>query len=158
MASVKPIPDGFHSVTPHITVKGAADAIEFYKKAFGAQEMSRMPGPDGQTLMHAMICIGDSFIMLNDEFPDWNCHGPSTIGGTAVTINLYVEDTDAVFKQAVNAGATPKMEPEDMFWGDRYAELTDPFGHEWAIATHVEDLTPEEIQKRAAEQFGGAPA
>jgi len=156
MASVKPIPDGFHTVTPHITVKGAADAIEFYTKAFGAQELSRMPGPDGQTLMHAMIRIGDSFIMLNDEFPDWNCFGPNAIGGTAVTINLYVEDTDAVFKQAVDAGATAKMEPADMFWGDRYAKVSDPFGHEWSIATHIEDLTAEQIQERGKAMFSAS--
>lgn len=157
MSNVKPVPDGFHTVTPHLVIKGAAKAIDFYKKAFGAEEISRMPGPDGDSVMHAMIRIGNSFIMLADEFPDWKCLGPQSIGGTPVVIHLYVDDADATFKQAVDAGATATMPVDNTFWGDRYGKVTDPFGHEWSIATHVEDVSPREMQKRAAEQFG-APA
>ena len=145
---VKKIPDGFHSLTPHLTVAGAAEAIEFYKKAFGATEMGRMPAPDGKRLMHAMLRIGDSPLMLNDEFPEMGGKGgPLKIGGTAVTVHLYVEDCDAVYKRAVAAGATAVMPPVDMFWGDRYGRLTDPFGHSWSIATHQKDMTPAEMEE-----------
>ncbi|MFI5018662.1 MAG: VOC family protein, partial [Dongiales bacterium] len=134
---VKPIPDGFHSLSPHLTVADAAAAIEFYKKAFGATEMGRMPAPDGKRVMHAMLRIGDSSLMLNDEFPEWSAErGPKSLGGTPVTIHLYVEDCGAVYKRAVAAGATATMPPSDMFWGDRYGRLTDPYGHIWSIATH----------------------
>jgi uncharacterized glyoxalase superfamily protein PhnB len=146
----KPIPDGFTSVTPHLICKGAAKAIDFYTKAFGATEIYRMPMPDGTTLMHAMIQIGNSFIMLADEFPDYGCFGPSHYNGTGVVIHLYVNDTDAFFNKAVKAGATSLMPPTDMFWGDRYGKLKDPFGHEWSIATHIEDLSPDEMAKRGA--------
>ena len=143
---VKAIPEGFHSLAPHLTVDGAAQAIEFYKKAFGAQEMGRMPAPDGKRIAHAMLRIGDSPLMLNDAFPEWGGKGgPKSLGGTAVTINLYVEDCDAVYNRAVAAGATATMPLADMFWGDRYGTLTDPFGHSWAIATHKKDMTPAEI-------------
>ena len=143
---VKAIPEGFHSLAPHLTVDGAAQAIEFYKKAFGAQEMGRMPAPDGKRIAHAMLRIGDSPLMLNDAFPEWGGKGgPNSLGGTAVTINLYVEDCDAVYNRAVAAGATTTMPLADMFWGDRYGTLTDPFGHSWAIATHKKDMTPAEI-------------
>ena len=144
---VKKIPDGFHSLTPHLTVAGASDAIEFYKKAFGATELARMPGPDGKRIMHAMLRIGDTPLMLNDEFPEMGGHGPSKFGGTAVTIHLYVEDCDAVYNRAVAAGAKGIMPPQDMFWGDRYGRLTDPFGHNWSIATHQKDMTPAEMQE-----------
>jgi uncharacterized glyoxalase superfamily protein PhnB len=142
--AVKPIPEGMHTVTPHLICNGAADAIEFYKKAFGAVELGRMPMPDGK-LGHAMIRIGDSAIMLADEFPDWGSVGPNTLKGTPVTVHLYVENADAQFEQAVAAGATVKMPLADMFWGDRYGMLEDPFGHRWSIATHQRDVAPEEM-------------
>jgi PhnB protein len=150
---VRPIPEGFHTLTPHIVVKGAAQAIDFYKKAFGAKEIGRMPGPDGKSIMHADIVIGDSHLMLVDEFPEMNCFGPQSVGGSPVTIHLYVEDADAFFKQAVAAGAQERMPLTDMFWGDRYGQITDPFGHTWSIATHKEDLTTEEITKRSKATF-----
>jgi PhnB protein len=143
-AAVKPIPDGMHSVTPHLVCAGAADAIEFYKKAFGAVEGGRMPGPDGK-VMHAQIKIGDSHVMLADEFPDYGSVGPKALGGTAVTLHLYVPNADEVFQRALDAGATVKMPIGDMFWGDRYGIVTDPFGHSWSIATHMKDMTPEEM-------------
>ena len=153
---VKKIPDGFHSLTPHLTVAGAAEAIEFYKKAFGATELGRMPAPDGKRLMHAMLRIGDSPVMLNDEFPEMGGKGgPLKIGGTAVTVHLYVEDCDAVYKRAVAAGATAVMPPVDMFWGDRYGRLTDPFGHSWSIATHQKDMTPAEMEAAGRKGHGG---
>ena len=144
---VKPVPDGYRTVTPHLIVKGAAQAIEFYKKAFGAEELARMPGPKG-SVMHAEIQIGDSRIMLNDEFPDYGKMGPASIGGTPITIHLYVNDVDALFDRAVTAGATARMPVADMFWGDRYGQLEDPFGHHWSIATHKEDVSPEECMRR----------
>jgi uncharacterized glyoxalase superfamily protein PhnB len=150
---VKPIPEGFHTLTPHLVVKGASEAIEFYKKAFGAKEVGRMPGPDGKSIMHADIVIGDSHLMLVDEFPDMGCLGPQTVGGSPVTIHIYVEDVDAFFKQALAAGAEVKMPLSDMFWGDRYGMVTDPFGHTWSIASHKEDLTLEEIGKRSQSAF-----
>jgi uncharacterized glyoxalase superfamily protein PhnB len=153
-AKVKPIPEGFHSVTPHLVVKGAAKAIGFYKKAFGAEEVVRMPAPDGERLMHAEIKIGDSFVMLADEFPEMGGgKSPEALGGSPVGLMIYVPDVDATFNQAVAAGAKVKMPPTDMFWGDRYSKVTDPFGHEWAIATHKEDLTPEQMSERAAKAF-----
>jgi PhnB protein len=145
-SQVKPIPSGMHSVTPHLVCAGAADAIEFYKKAFGATEMSRLPGPNGK-LMHAMFRIGDSAIMLVDESPDWGMLGPISLKGSPVTIHLYVEDVDAFVARAVAAGAKVKMPLENMFWGDRYCTLDDPFGHHWSVATHVRDVTPEEMQQ-----------
>ncbi len=154
MANVKPIPEGFHTVTPHLIIKGAAEAIDFYKKAFGAEEVCRMPGPGG-VVMHAEIRIGDSTVMLADEFPDFGSVGPKTIGGSPVTVHLYVKDADAFYDKAVAAGAKATMPLADQFWGDRYGKLEDPFGHQWGIATHIEDLTPEEIEKRAAAAFGG---
>jgi len=150
--SVKPIPEGMHSVTPHLVCAGAAEAIEFYKKAFNAVEVARMPGPGGK-LMHAAVRIGDSTVMLVDEFPDWKSFGPNALGGTAVTIHLYVTDADATFNQAVAAGAAVRMPLADMFWGDRYGQITDPFGHIWSIATHTRDMTPEEMQKAMQQQM-----
>lgn len=145
------IPQGFRTVTPYLVVKGAAEAIEFYEKAFGAEEVVRMAGPGG-SVMHAEIRIGDSQIMLGDEFPGQPGFGaPSTIGGTTVNLHLYVEDADEAYERAVGAGATSVMPPEDMFWGDRYCKIVDPFGHSWALATHQEDVPPEEMEKRAAE-------
>ncbi len=143
--SVKPIPEGMRSITPHLICEGAAEAIEFYKKAFGAVENGRMPGPNGK-LMHAQIRIGDSALMLVDDFPEMGGHGPKALKGSPVTIHLYVEDADKVFNQAVAAGATVRMPLADMFWGDRYGQIEDPFGHHWSIATHKQDLTPEQMQ------------
>jgi Uncharacterized protein conserved in bacteria len=153
--AVKPIPDGYHTVTPYIVCRGAAKAIEFYAKAFGAKEMFRMPMPDG-SIAHAEIQIGDSMLMLGDENPEMGAVSPQTLNGTPVNIFLYVKDVDAAFQQAVKAGATSVMPPTDMFWGDRYSKLTDPFGHSWSIATHKEDVAPEEMGKRAAAAMGGA--
>jgi PhnB protein len=149
MPPVKPIPDGFQTITPHITVQGAKKAIEFYKNAFGAEELGMQAMPDGN-VMHALIRIGDSFLMLNDEFPQMGAKGPRTIGGTPVTLHLYVSDVDKSFDRAIRAGATTVMPVADQFWGDRYGILTDPFGHQWSIATHKRDVTPEEMQKAVA--------
>ncbi|MDB5349705.1 MAG: glyoxalase [Planctomycetota bacterium] len=146
---VKAVPDGHHTLTPHLIVKGASDAIDFYKTAFGAVEHGRMGGPGG-LLMHADLQIGDSHLFLVDEFPAFGCLGPKTIGGTAVTIHLYVEDVDAAFARAVEAGATVKMPLMDMFWGDRYGKVMDPYGHEWSLAQHLADYTPEEMAARGA--------
>lgn len=155
---VKPIPGGFHTLTPHLVVKGASKAIEFYKKAFGAEEIGRLPGPDGKSIIHADLKIGDSHVFLVDEIPEMNCHGPQSVGGTPVTIHMYVEDVDDAFGKAVSAGAKVRMPLSDMFWGDRYGVLTDPFGHSWSMATHKEDLTPAEIGKRAQTACTGAVA
>lgn len=156
---VKPVPEGFHTVTPHLVIKGAAEAIEFYKKAFGAEELRRLPGPDGK-LIHAAVKIGDSVVFLVDERPEWGSRGPRSVGGTPVGLHLYVEDVDAVFNQAVATGATVKMPLDDMFWGDRYGIVTDPFGHDWSLASHKEDLTPDQIAKGAEAMFakGGCAA
>lgn len=150
--SVKPIPEGMHSITPHLTCAGAAEAIEFYKRAFEATELARMAGPGGK-LMHAMLKIGDSMIMLVDEFPEWGGTGPKTLNGTPVTIHLQVPDADAVFNRAVAAGATVKMPIADMFWGDRYGMVIDPFGHSWSIATHIKDMTPQEMEQAGRDAF-----
>lgn len=147
----KPIPEGFHTVTPYLVVKGAAQAIDFYKRAFGAEEVMRMPGPDGRTVMHAEIRIGDSMIMLADEWPGSGCDSPKTLGSTTATLHLYVQDVDAAFKRAADAGAEILMPVSDAFWGDRYGKIKDPFGHQWGLATHKEDLTPEELDRRAEE-------
>lgn len=152
----KPIPEGFHALTPHLTVRDAAKAIEFYTKAFGAKEKGRFTGPDGKAIMHATLQIGDSMIMLNDESPDWQCLSPLSKPGAGFCIHLYVNDVDVVFNRAIQAGATATMPVADMFWGSRYGQLKDPFGHVWSIATHKEDVSPEECTKRMAAQFGGA--
>ena len=150
---VRAVPEGCHTVTPYLTVRGADRAIEFYKRAFGAKEQMRMPGPGGNGIMHAELKIGDSRVFLSDEFPDMGCRSPQSLGGTASSLHLYVKDVDAAFKKAVAAGAQVKMPVADMFWGDRYGKLIDPFGHEWGIATHKDDLTPQEISKRAKAFF-----
>ncbi len=146
MARVKAIPDGMHSVTPHLVCAGAAKAIEFYKKAFGAVEGARLPGADGK-LMHASIRIGDSCVMLADEYPEMGSVGPKALKGSPVTIHLYVEDADATAAKAVKAGAKITMPVAEMFWGDRYGQLEDPFGHRWSIGTHVRDVSPKEMQE-----------
>ena len=152
--AAKTVPEGFRTITPHLIVKGAGQAIDFYKKAFGAEEVMRMPGPDGKSVMHAELKVGDSMFMIADEFPNMGCVGPQTLGNSPVGIHLYVNDADTVFNQAVKAGATVKMPMTDMFWGDRYGKLQDPFGHHWSVATHKEDVTPQECAKRAAAAFG----
>lgn len=144
-----PIPAGMHTLTAHIICEGAADAIAFYKKAFNAEELARLPGPNGK-IMHAAVRIGDSVLMLMDDFAEWGSLGPKALKGTPVTLHLYVKDVDAAMKQAVDAGATLAMPAEDMFWGDRYGQVVDPFGHRWSIATHKFDYTPEEIQQNMA--------
>jgi PhnB protein len=143
---VKPIPEGMHTVTPHLVCAGAADAIEFYKKAFSAVEMGRMAGPQGK-LLHGAIRIGDSTVMLADEFPDWGSFGPKSLKGSPVTIHIYVEDVDAFVARAAAAGAKITMPLQDMFWGDRYCKLEDPFGHQWSVGTHVRDVSPDEMQQ-----------
>lgn len=145
---VNPIPKGYHSVTPYLVVKDAARAIDFYQRAFGAKETVRMGGPDGK-IAHAELKIGDSMIMISDEMPGAGCRSPQSLGGTSVGIFVYVENVDNVFKQAVSSGAKVDQSLENMFWGDRYGRLSDPFGHSWSLATHnMEDVTPEEMSKR----------
>jgi PhnB protein len=151
-ASSKPIPDGFHTVTAALTVKNAAKAIDFYKKALGAQELMRMPSPDGK-IGHAELKIGDTIIFLSDELPNMGNKSPQTLGGTTASLYLYVQDVDSAFQKAVDAGGKTTMPVTDMFWGDRYGQFVDPFGHMWGISTHKEDLTDEETGKRAEEFF-----
>jgi PhnB protein len=150
---VKPIPDGYTTLTPHLAVTGAAAAIEFYKRAFGAEELMRMPAPGGK-VMHAELQIGNARFMLADEFPDWGVRSATSLGGSPVSLLIYVDDADAAYDRAVKAGATPTMPLANQFWGDRYGKLKDPYGLEWAIATHVEEVSPEECMRRAAQQFG----
>ena len=152
--AVKPIPEGYHSVTPHLIVRGGADAIEFYQKAFGAVELFRFPGPDGK-IGHAELKIGDSPIMLADEYPDMGYKAPQSFGGSPVSLMIYIDDVDAVFKQAVAAGATVKEPLQDKFYGDRTGTVIDPFGHVWHLATHKEDVSMEEIERRARTAHGG---
>jgi len=144
----KPIPEGYHSVTPYLIIKGAAEAIDYYKKAFGATELFRIPGPNGK-VGHAEIKIGDSIIMLADEHPELGYQGPQTLGGTPVSIMIYVEDVDTIFNQAVDGGGTVKEAVVDKFYGDRSGTVIDPFGHIWHIATHKEDVSMEEMERRA---------
>jgi PhnB protein len=148
--TVKPIPDGFHTLTAYLSVRGAAQAIDFYKRAFGATERFRMPGPDGKKIGHAEIVIGDSIVMLADEFPEYGNCSPQTLNGTPVCFGLYVKDADAAYKQALDAGATVLKPIADQFYGDRAGTVQDPFGHKWTLMTHKEDLTPEELQTRLA--------
>jgi uncharacterized glyoxalase superfamily protein PhnB len=142
----KPIPDGMHTVTPHLVCAGASDAIEFYKKAFNAMETSRLPGPGGK-LMHASIRIGDSTVMLVDEAPQHGMLGPTSLKGSPVIIHLYVDDADAFVARAAAAGAKITMPVSETFWGDRYGQLEDPFGHHWSVATHVKDVTPAQMRE-----------
>ena len=154
MNPIKPVPDGFHTLTPHLVCRDAAAAIAYYVKAFGAVEQGRLPGPGGK-LMHAMIRIGDSPLMLVDEMPEWGALGPQSLKGSPVTIHLYVEDVDAAVARAVDAGARITMPVADMFWGDRYGQIEDPFGHHWSIATHTRDVSPEKMQAAMSEQRSG---
>lgn len=146
---VKPVPDGYHTATPYLTIRGAAAAIDFYKRAFGAKELFRMPSPDGK-VAHAEITIGDSHIMLADESDRADTKAPETLKGSTAAIFLYFKDVDAAFKQALKAGAKETAPLENMFWGDRFGKLTDPFGHRWMLATHIEDVSPAEMQERLA--------
>lgn len=148
-------PQGYHTITPQLTVKDAEKAIEFYKKAFGAKELERFSGPGGK-LVHVELEIGDSRLFLSDEFPDWGCFSPQTVGKVTGSLYVYVDDVDAVFNKAVQAGATVKMPLSNMFWGDRLGKLADPFGHEWGLASHVEDVSPEETKKRGEAFFAQA--
>src|SRR5262245_38898301 len=148
----KPIPDGFYTITPHIVVSDGAKAIEFYKKAFGAQESERFMTPDGKAVMHAQLKIGTSMLMLGREHPT-ECLSPKSRGGTSVSLLLYVENADAAFDRAVKAGCTVKMPMSDQFWGDRYGQVEDPFGHQWSIATHKQDLTKDQIAANAKAFF-----
>lgn len=153
MANVKPIPEGYHSVTPYLVIKGAADAIEYYKKAFGATEIFRMDH-EGK-IGHAEIKIGDSHIMLSDEHPEMGYIGPQTLGGTPVSLMIYVDDVDKTYPGAIAAGGQELKALQDQFYGDRSGTLKDPFGHVWTVATHKEDVTPEEMDKRMAAAHGG---
>ena len=153
MSDIKKIPEGMSTVTPHLVCKGAADAIEFYKNAFGAVDLGRLSEKKSGKLIHAMISIGDSKVMLVDEFPEWGFYGPTSLNGTPITIHLYVDDVDAVVERAVECGAKITMQVDNMFWGDRYGKIEDPFGHLWSIATHVRDVTPEEMEKAAQDMF-----
>jgi len=157
MTQVKSIPSGFHTLTPYLAVRGADRAIEFYKKAFGAEELTRMPGPDGKTIGHAELKVGDSVFFLSDEYPGMGCQSPETLKGNTQALHIYVQDVDAAFDRAVAAGATVKMPVADMFWGDRFGKLADPFGHEWSLGTHKEDLSPEEVDRRAKAFFAKKP-
>jgi uncharacterized glyoxalase superfamily protein PhnB len=148
----KPIPDGFHTITPHIVVSDAGKAIEFYKKAFDAKENARHLAPDGKAIMHAQLTIGSSMLMLANEYPP-SCLSPKSRGGTSLTLHLYVENADAFFDRAVKAGCAVKMPLSDQFWGDRYGQVEDPFGHQWAIATHKQDLTDQQIAANAKAAF-----
>jgi PhnB protein len=154
-SKVKAVPDGFHTVTPHLTVRDANRALDFYKKAFGAEVLHSMPAPGGK-VMHAAIKIGDSIVMLADEFPE---HGGATTpaGGSGDALHIYIENVDAAFDRAVSAGATVKMPVADMFWGDRYGQVQDPFGHRWSLATHTRDMSPEEMTKEQEKAFSQMP-
>ena len=155
MAKVKPIPQGNHSITAGLVVRGGTKAIEFYKTAFGAQVLNVMHGPDGQSVMHAELKIGDSKFYVGDENPEMGAVSPQKLGGSPVSLNIYTEDCDAMFKKAIAAGATVKMPLENMFWGDRYGKISDPFGHQWGIATHVEDVSEADMEKRGKEWMAG---
>ena len=152
--SVKTVPEGYHTVTPYLAIKDGAKALEFYKKAFGATEVTKLMMPDGR-LGHAEIRLGDSMIMLSDEFPEYGAKSPATLGGSPVNIHLYVDDVDAFVKRAIEAGAKEKKPITDQFYGDRSGQIEDPFGHLWWVATHKEDVSPEEMQRRVDAMFGG---
>ena len=159
--AVKHVPEGFNTVSTYLIVKNAQEALDFYQKAFGAELRYRMRGPDGKSTMHAEMRLGNSTVMLTDENPQWGTKSPATLGGTPASLHVYVDNADKLFDRAVKAGCTVKAPLMDAFWGDRYGKLTDPFGHEWGIATHKEDVSPDEMERRAAEWFasmgGGDP-
>ncbi|MFA4903149.1 MAG: VOC family protein [Desulfobaccales bacterium] len=151
--AAKPIPEGYHTITPYLVVQSVADAMAFYQKVFGATERYRLSGPDGKSVIHGELQIGDSIFMLGAEDPSSECKSPLTLHGSAVTLYLYVDGVDAFFNRAVAAGAKAVMPVQDMFWGDRVGTVEDPFGHRWSVATHTEDLSPEETTRRAVEFF-----
>jgi PhnB protein len=155
--AVQPVPEGYHTITPYLAVDDASAAIDYYRRAFGAKERVRMSGP-GDSIMHAELEIGDSLVMLSDPFPQASTRNPKELGGTSASIFVYVDNIDELYKQAIDAGASSLMEPDDMFWGDRFGSVQDPFGHSWTIATHIEDVAPEEMEKRSQawmEQMAG---
>jgi PhnB protein len=154
MPDVDPTPQGYPRLSPYLCVAGADEAIAFYTRVFGAVERLRLPGPGGR-VGHAELAIGDALVMLSDEFPDMGVAAPSTVGGTPVTLSLYVADVDATFDEAVRAGATPLRPVEDQFYGDRSGQFLDPFGHRWSVATHVEDVPPDEMATRSAKMLAG---
>lgn len=149
----QPIPEGFHAVTAHLVVQDAPRALAFYQEAFGAEVLMKAMMPGGEALMHAEFRIGNSMLMLAEENTEWGAISPRTLGGSPVVLHLYVPDVDAAYKRAMEAGCTVLMPPTDMFWGDRYGKVQDPFGHHWSLATHVEDVSPEEVERRALEAF-----
>lgn len=153
---VKAIPDGFHTLTPHLTVRDAKRAIEFYKQAFGAEVLNLSPAPGGK-VMHASLKIGDSILMLNDEFPEWGILSPPATGASGVTLHMYLENVDAAFERVVSAGATVKMPLMDQFWGSRYGQVMDPFGHTWSLATHIRDVSEDEMRQAQEEALGNTP-
>jgi PhnB protein len=156
---VKPIPDGYHTLTPVLVLDDATSAIDFYKRAFGARELGVMPTADGKRVMHAELQIGDSRLMLSDDFPEYGgSRSPKALGGTTGSLHIYVPDAEAAFKRAVDAGATVAMPLADAFWGDRYGVVVDPFGLQWGISTHIEDVSDEEMQRRMQTQMAGQPA
>lgn len=153
---VKPIPEKYNTVTPYLTIRRAGDAIDWYVKAFGAEEVSRVPmSEEDPRLMHGEIRIGDSIIMMSEEFPEWGSRGAETVGGSPVSLLIYSDDVDSLWKRAIGAGAKIKMELADQFWGDRFGSLEDPFGHQWSVAQHVEDVSPEEMGRRREAAFAG---
>lgn len=156
MSKISWMPDGFSVLSAHLVVDNAVEAIEFYKKAFGATEIFRMPTPDGSLIMHCEMQVGDSRLMLCDDMPEQSSwRSPRSLGGTSVTVHFWTEDCDAAFQRAIEAGATERMPLFDAFWGDRLGKVTDPYGHEWAISTHIKDMTPAEIAVAALEMFSG---
>lgn len=156
MTPVQPVPEEFHTLTPHLVVRGVAAAVDFYRRAFGADELYRNLAPDGESIVHSELVVGDSPFFVNDEFPDHGVLSPMTVGGTAVTLHLYVADVDALFERAVAAGAEVVFPLQDCFWGDRYAIVRDPFGHRWSLASRLENLSPGEIQERARRFFASS--
>ncbi len=160
MTTASPIPPGFHTVTPHMIIKNAGAAMDFYVKAFGAVEISRFPMPGMDLLAHGLLQIGDSFVMVADEMPPEFCAdalSPTTAKGTTFALHIYTEDVDGMYQRAIDAGCETVFEPMDAFWGDRYGQVRDPYGHHWGMATHVKDMTPEEMAEAAAAEFSGAP-
>ena len=161
MSTVSPIPQGFHSVTPHMVIKNAGEAMDFYVKALGAVEISRFEMPGMGLLAHGLLKIGDSFVMVADEFPpEFGCpdaFSPATAKGTTIALQIYTEDVDALYQRAIDAGCESIFEPMDAFWGDRYGQVRDPYGHHWAMATHIKDMNAQEIAEAAAREFSGAP-
>lgn len=153
MADVTPVPEDFHTITPYLICRDAAAAVEFYERAFGARELYRNLAPNGHSIIHSELLIGDSRFFINEEFPRYGQHSPLQYGGSAVTLHLYVQDVDTLFETAVAAGAEVSVPLDDQFWGDRYGRVRDPFGHEWSLASRIEDLSPDEVHQRAEAAF-----